>query len=71
MALPASLTLSNEAHSTMVENYKYLHQHLELSMAESATAEWLDEQFSAIGCETFRCGGTGAVAVMTRTCRWP
>ncbi|MBB5597942.1 hypothetical protein [Neomicrococcus lactis] len=63
--------MSNEAHSTMVENSKYLHQHPELSMGESATADRPDEQFSAIGSETFRCGGTGAVAVMSRTCRWP
>lgn len=64
MALPQSLVLTDEAYETLVTNYKYLHQHPELSMAEHQTVQWLEEQFTALGLETFRCAGTGLVAVL-------
>lgn len=64
MALPESLVLTDQAHQTLVENYKYLHQHPELSMAETATASWLNDQLIALGYETVPVGGTGVVGIL-------
>ncbi|QVQ54730.1 amidohydrolase [Spiractinospora alimapuensis] len=33
-------------------------------MQENRTAELIEERMRALGCETFRCGGTGVVAVL-------
>lgn len=64
MAFPQSLVLTDDAHQTLVENYIYLHQHPELSMAETQTAAWLNEKFTALGFDTFQCGGTGIVGIL-------
>lgn len=44
--------------------YRHLHAHPELSMQESATADLIDERMGDLGWRTFRCGGTGVVAVL-------
>jgi hippurate hydrolase len=44
--------------------YRQLHQAPELSMQEHATAALVSERMEALGCETFRCGGTGVVATL-------
>ncbi|MGQ1798865.1 amidohydrolase [Kocuria oceani] len=46
------------------ELYRHLHRSPELSMQEHATAELIRDRMEALGCETFRCGGTGVVAVL-------
>lgn len=44
--------------------YIHLHRHPELSMEEHQTAALIEERMGALGCEVFRCGGTGVVAVL-------
>lgn len=44
--------------------YKDLHRAPELSMQEHATVELIRTRMTALDCETFRCGGTGLVAVL-------
>lgn len=44
--------------------YRHLHAHPELSMQEHATAALVQERMRGLGYETFRCGGTGVVAVL-------
>ena len=44
--------------------YRQLHRSPELSMQEHATAALITERMEALGCETFRCGGTGVVATL-------
>lgn len=46
------------------ELYLHLHQHPELSMAEHATAELIEERMGDLGYDVARCGGTGVVAVL-------
>ncbi|GEO97442.1 amidohydrolase [Kocuria turfanensis] len=46
------------------ELYRHLHRSPELSMQEHATAELIRARMEALGCETFRCGDTGVVAVL-------
>ncbi|KGJ77461.1 amidohydrolase [Cryobacterium roopkundense] len=48
----------------MHELYRFLHAHPELSMQESATADFIATRLDALGLETFRCGGTGVVGVL-------
>lgn len=44
--------------------YRHLHGAPELSMQEHGTAGLIEQRMEALGCETFRCGGTGVVAVL-------
>ncbi len=44
--------------------YRHLHAAPELSMQEHRTAALITERMSALGFETFPCGGTGVVAVL-------
>lgn len=53
-------TLTRELHAL----YEHLHAHPELSMQEHATAALIEERMTALGYDTFRCGGTGVVAVL-------
>lgn len=55
-----SPTLTAELHAL----YEHLHAHPELSMQEHATASLIEERMTALGYDTFRCGGTGVVAVL-------
>ena len=48
----------------MEELYRFLHAHPELSMQESATADFIASRLDALGLETFRCGGTGVVGIL-------
>ena len=43
--------------------YRHLHGAPELSMQEHRTAELITGRMEALGYETFRCGGTGVVAL--------
>lgn len=49
--------------SAMLEMYRYLHAHPELSMQEHETATFIEAELTEIGIEHFRCGGTGVVGV--------
>ncbi|MHA6804253.1 amidohydrolase [Salinifilum ghardaiensis] len=44
--------------------YRHLHANPELSMHEHATAALVEQRLTALGAETFRCGGTGVVGVL-------
>lgn len=44
--------------------YKHLHAHPELSTQEFGTASYIEDRLSALGIESFRCGGTGVVGVL-------
>lgn len=48
---------------TMLELYKYLHAHPELSMQEYQTATFIEAELTELGIENFRCGGTGVVGI--------
>lgn len=50
--------------ASYIDLYKHLHAHPELSMQEHATADLIEERARAMGAETFRCGGTGVVAII-------
>lgn len=56
--------LSHEQRQWLHETYQHLHRHPELSMQEHRTADYIAEQLAALGLESFRCGGTGVVAVI-------
>lgn len=45
--------------------YRHFHHHPELSMAEHATAERIEQELTALGLEPQRIGGTGVVAVVS------
>lgn len=45
--------------------YRHFHRHPELSMAEHATAERIEQELTALGLEPQRIGGTGVVAVIS------
>ncbi|TDT34319.1 amidohydrolase [Naumannella halotolerans] len=65
MTLPAAITdtLQDELPS-LVETYRWFHQHPELSMQEVNTATRITEILTGYGIDSFRCGGTGVVAVL-------
>lgn len=48
----------------MREQYLHLHAHPELSMAEQATAEYIEAALDDLGIPFFRCGGTGVVGIL-------
>ncbi|MCQ9367992.1 amidohydrolase [Brevibacterium sp. 50QC2O2] len=48
----------------MLETYKHFHAHPELSMQETQTSAEIEQAVQALGYETFRCAGTGVVAVL-------
>ncbi|WP_236542698.1 amidohydrolase [Spiractinospora alimapuensis] len=56
--------LGDELRDQLHQLYVHLHRNPELSMQENRTAELIEERMRALGCETFRCGGTGVVAVL-------
>lgn len=68
--LPEALTLTSEQVATQIEEYKYLHQHPELSHQEFETTNYLQDQFEklelgeGIEAEVHRVGETGLVAVL-------
>lgn len=47
----------------LLEMYRHLHAHPELSMQEHETATFIEAELTAIGIEHFRCGGTGVVGI--------
>ena len=44
--------------------YRHFHRHPELSMAEHATADRIEQELTALGLEPQRIGGTGVVAIV-------
>ena len=68
--LPEALTLTPEQVATQIEEYKYLHQHPELSHQEFETTNYLQTQFEALELgegirrEIHRVGETGLVLVL-------
>ncbi|AII08229.1 amidohydrolase [Rhodococcus opacus] len=61
--LPIALT--DELRTKMHDLYRYLHANPELSMQEHKTAELIESSLVALGIDTFVCGGTGVVGVLT------
>jgi len=61
--LPIALT--DELRTKMHDLYYHLHAHPELSMQEHKTAELIQSSLVALGIDTFVCGGTGVVGVLT------
>ncbi|MCT1522879.1 amidohydrolase, partial [Dietzia maris] len=45
--------------------YRHFHRHPELSMAEHATADRIEQELTALGLEPQRVGGTGVVAFIS------
>ncbi len=62
--LPAAPEISTEMQGDLHALYTHLHRAPELSMAEHATAALITERMEGLGYETFRCGGTGVVAIL-------
>ena len=58
------LALSADTGERLVRNYEWLHQHPELSMAETRTASYIEAELRGLGLEPQRCGETGIVAVL-------
>ena len=61
--LPIALT--DELRTKMLDLYRHLHANPELSMQEHKTAELIQSSLVALGIDTFVCGGTGVVGVLT------
>ncbi|KAF0960355.1 amidohydrolase [Rhodococcus sp. T7] len=59
------IALTDELRTKMHELYRYLHANPELSMQEHQTAELIQSSLVALGIDTFVCGGTGVVGVLT------
>lgn len=57
-------TLPVELEEAMHDLYRRLHGAPELSMQEHQTSALIAERMETLGYETFRCGGTGVVAVL-------
>src|SRR5699024_1781290 len=62
--MPSVTTLPDDLSQQLHELYRHLHAHPELSMQEHATAQLIEERMADLGWDTFRCGGTGVVAVL-------
>ena len=62
--IPQSLDMTEASKTELIETYKYLHAHPELSMQEHRTADYLAKRLGDLGLEVFRCGGTGVVGVL-------
>jgi hippurate hydrolase len=58
------LELTDEETVRMHELYRHLHANPELSMQEHRTARFITDHLTAVGAETFCCGGTGVVGVL-------
>ncbi|MBV6759063.1 amidohydrolase [Rhodococcus opacus] len=59
------IVLTDELRTKMHDLYRYLHANPELSMQEHKTAELIQSSLVALGIDTFVCGGTGVVGVLT------
>ncbi|RZL84925.1 MAG: amidohydrolase [Rhodococcus sp. (in: high G+C Gram-positive bacteria)] len=59
------IALTDELRTKMHDLYRYLHANPELSMQEHKTAELIQSSLVALGIDTFVCGGTGVVGVLT------
>lgn len=51
-------------HAAMLETYRHLHRHPELSMQEYRTAEFIEQQLDDVGVDHFRCADTGVVGIL-------
>lgn len=58
------LELTDDETVRMHTLYGHLHANPELSMQEHRTARLITDHLTAIGAETFSCGGTGVVGVL-------
>lgn len=56
--------ITEELREELHHLYQALHAAPELSMQEHRTAELIEQRMEGLGCEVFRCGGTGVVAVL-------
>ncbi|MFC0450594.1 amidohydrolase [Rhodococcus jostii] len=59
------IALTDELRTKMHDLYRHLHANPELSMQEHKTAELIQSSLVALGIDTFVCGGTGVVGVLT------
>ena len=66
IASPATLESAVSTHLPWLRDlYRHFHRHPELSMAEHATADRIEQELTALGLEAQRIGGTGVVAVIS------
>ncbi|MGN7225858.1 amidohydrolase [Dietzia maris] len=66
IASPATLESAVSTHLPWLRDlYRHFHRHPELSMAEHATADRIEQELTALGLESQRIGGTGVVAVIS------
>ena len=61
----STVTLTDELRTKMHDMYRYLHANPELSMQEHRTAQLIEKSLLELGIDTFICGGTGVVGVLT------
>ncbi|WP_298255152.1 amidohydrolase [uncultured Arthrobacter sp.] len=65
MTIDTAVLELSEAHTdAMHELYRHLHAHPELSMQETQTAAFIQNELDGLGLETFVSGGTGVVGVL-------
>ena len=64
MSTPTTVQIPSGLQEDLHALYRQLHGAPELSMQEHATADLITERMDGLGYETFRCGGTGVVAVL-------
>ncbi|MCY1657994.1 amidohydrolase [Dietzia sp. SL131] len=63
---PAALETAVSDHLPWLRDlYRHFHRHPELSMAEHATADRIEQELTALGLDPQRIGGTGVVAVIS------
>lgn len=60
-----TIALTDELRTKMHDLYRHLHANPELSMQEHKTADLIQSSLVALGIDTFVCGGTGVVGVLT------
>ncbi|MEE9095936.1 amidohydrolase [Pseudarthrobacter phenanthrenivorans] len=63
--LTAAVDVPESFVNEYIDVYKHLHAHPELSGQEFETAAYIETHLAALGIDSFRCGATGVVAVLT------
>lgn len=62
--MPGKLQLDDALLDRLIEHYRYLHANPEVSLAEYATTDWLEERLHELGFATHRVTETGVVGVL-------
>jgi amidohydrolase len=64
VTMATTVVIPADLHSSLHDLYRHLHQHPELSMQETGTAELVTRRMRDLGYETLQVGGTGVAAVL-------